>query len=198
MNLSNLIDEYRFLAQTLHSERSRNAAKGLADDLTALQKQLHAANNDFKGDRLAAEQKQLTAAFLSTQEGLVKHAAQLRTQAATTLPAVKNPFPYEQLQELRAVLRPGIMAYAADGMPQFDNLKLTAMLDSAMAQGRLNYVWAIVTAPDSWVDDSTKAGVLAKLTEQTHPNRAAEAKVLLYDASELETQYNRVKTALAA
>jgi hypothetical protein len=196
--MQSTISEFSILSQILPSQLTRNAATGIVEGLQALDAQLTKAQQEYRGERLTQERQKLTTAFLTQQDGLVQHARQLRQKAARLVPEVKHSFSRDDLAEIRAVLRPGIMCYGVDGMPQYDTLKVKTLLDSAIAQGRLNYAWAILEAPEGWLDATTKADALTCLAHAAYPQQAAEAQALLNDAGELETQFNRLKLALAA
>jgi hypothetical protein len=192
----NLIGEFQLLAQMLPTPLGRGAAEGITKDLQQLTKDITAVERDYRGERLTAERQKLVDGFLTQHENLVTHGEQLRQQAADLLPVAKNPYDFAHLAEIRAVLRPGVMTYAQDGLPRFDVLKVQNLLQTSITQEKLSFTWAILDAPDTWIDDATRTAALAQLSALAHPAKAAEQQTMLRDARELESQFNRLKRGM--
>jgi hypothetical protein len=186
--------EYQILADTLHTELARSAAKSIANDLLALDQRVLGLANDFKGQRLAVERDALISKLLNDFAPLQKRAAAMRQEANILLTGLlpKNPHSREDLAEIRAGLRSRIVSYDAMGLPRYDSAVLRGMLEVALGEQRYNIVWAILESPEQWVDADTRATVLLDMAKASNTDKADEANTLLYNAQEFERQYQRL------
>lgn len=195
-NIHDLAFEFDMLSKTLASELSRNSAKSIAEALLPLSEQLQSLEQQFIGERLQAEQQAAVQAVVKRFAPLKTRADGFRRDANEIMHAAmpKNPYSREDLAEIRAGLRPGIVSQNAVGLPSFDHVKLNGMLEAATASGQLNVVWAIMNSPENWISPETKQATLLSMVPE---EKRQVAESLLYDANEFEAQYNRLQNALS-
>jgi len=177
---------YHLLSTTLGTTLAKNAAAEVGRAMDKLAVDLAQARQEYKGARLAKEEKQLKDAVLAKFAVYQKRAELLRAEVKPVMPAC--PYTREDLQEIRQGLRPGLVTYDMVGRPVFDSVKVRALLEDAKEKGEDHILWAIATSPER-IAPETAQGFLGVLP--------AGAEEKLYDADNFAGLYAQLSRDLA-